>query len=290
MSIIKSITAAFLALSALICCSCEAEEKAPAVDKRGSAKVLDGKTVVISIFADDYLSSWDFENEEDIATRDTTLENLGIALDFLSENSRKWGKNAEFVYDWKENSDLSCQRSVPLEASNFEFKTSNYFSKIIDITIDDEALLEKYDAENIIYLYLFNTDFGHESTAQAFPYFGKSSTIYYHETIGLPLKNGDQSISATVYAHEILHLFGAPDYYKSNSTFGVTDEYIEYCRENHPKELMLTARDENKKYVHGEITAEINEITAYYIGWTDYSREVEDFGLPKSVHDTSDEK
>ena len=291
MSMKKRITAAFLAVS-LALCACGKEEKtpAPAVDDRGSAKVLDGKTVIVSIFADDYLSSWDFENPDDIALRETVLENLGYATDYISGNSRKWGKNAEFVYDWTENTDLSCQRSVPLEASNFEFKTSHYFSKIVDITIDETALLEKYEAENILYIYFFNTDFTHEAGAQAFPYFGGSQTVYYHETLGIPLKRDSQNVSATVYAHEILHLFGAPDYYKGNSVFGVSDEYIEYCSENHPNELMRTTRGEDGKYIHGEITAEINEITAYYIGWTDYSQEVEDFGLTKSTHDKKTEE
>lgn len=285
----KHITALLLTLCVLISCSCEKEEQAPSVDKRGSARVLDGNIIVVSIFADDHLCAWDFESDEDIATRDETLENLTFALDFLSEQSKKWGKNAEFIYDWKENPDLSYQRGVPLRASTFEFKTSNYFNKIVNITIDSDLLLEKYDAQNILYIYFFNTDFTNESTAQAFPYFPKESG-YYNETIGLPLKNNGQSISATVYAHEILHLFGAPDYYKGNSTFGVTDEYIEYCQKNHPKELMLTTKDENKKYVHGEVTAEINEITAYYVGWTDYSKEVEEFGLPQSTHITTVEE
>lgn len=272
-----------LVLSALIlCCSCARtpKTKKETIVNRGNAVVLDGKTVVVSIFATDYLSEWDFTDENDIKTREQISSDLKIALDYLTDESRKWGKNAEFIYDWEENPDLYAERSVPTEGVYFHYESQYRLSVIITRTFNINEILEKYSADNVIFLYHFNTPPDDEEeplTAQAFPNYESSFNV---EFSAFPLYSGGDRITPSIYAHEILHLFGALDYYISlNFEQAVTPEYVEYCAENHSNEIMF----ESWCY-DDEITLDISEATAYYVGWTDHSEDVEQFGLPLSQH------
>jgi len=277
---LKNFIALALAFSLCLSCSCKkkVEIEPDTRDPRGSAIILDGKTVVVSIFANDYISEWDFTDENDIKTRENILSDLGVALDYITTESRKWDKNAEFVYDWNENPDLYAERNVPTEGAYMHYSAAHYMRKIISVTFDYYELLEKYDATNVIYMYYYNTPI--EETELDATAFANDYSEFSYEYCGFPLYIYGKPLTPSIYAHEILHLFGAPDYYSAMEfTHSITPEYVEYCAEHHPTEIMFKSRCEDET-----ITSELAEITAYYVGWTDKSSEVEQFGLGLSKH------
>ena len=90
------------------------------------------------------------------------------------------------------------------------------------------------------------------------------------------------------YAHEMLHTFGAPDLYVGENpaaNYNINDDFVSYCETYHPNEIMVTTYDVDTDEPHYDyISNELTEITAYYIGWTDTSREAEEFHLQESQH------
>ena len=72
-------------------------------------------------------------------------------------------------------------------------------------------------------------------------------------------------------AHEILHCFGAYDYYYSSNT--IPQEYIDYLYSIDSQDIMLISYD---MY---EITLELTPTDAYYIGLTDKCEDLYEWGL-----------
>lgn len=76
------------------------EEPDQAVSAHGSAAYIHGRTLVVSIFADDAATHWD--ETTDAADIDQTQEHLRIATEWLTDAVKPYGVTAEFFYDWKE--------------------------------------------------------------------------------------------------------------------------------------------------------------------------------------------
>ena len=54
-------------------------------------KVPDRTTVVVSIFTDDSVSSWNSDSADDLNTMEDSLDYVGIACDWISESSKNTG-------------------------------------------------------------------------------------------------------------------------------------------------------------------------------------------------------
>ena len=87
------------------------------------------------------------------------------------------------------------------------------------------------------------------------------------------------------FAHEILHTFGAPDLYYAGMS-NITQEYIDQIKDSGLNDIMRITSDPNTyQYVYDDITNEITDITAYYVGLTDHSDTVTEWGFAPSEHD-----
>ena len=84
------------------------------------------------------------------------------------------------------------------------------------------------------------------------------------------------------FAHEMLHTFGAPDLYYAGKR-GITQEYVSYAKSAGTNDIMRVTWDLNTNYyVYDSVKNEITDITAYYLGLTDYSSTVQEWGLGQS--------
>ena len=72
----------------------------------GSATALKGRTVIVSIYANDKSCSWDVEKKKDLYRIARSKKYLGIAVKWLEKQCKKWGTSAKFIYDWEEEEDL----------------------------------------------------------------------------------------------------------------------------------------------------------------------------------------
>lgn len=147
--------------------------------------------------------------------------------------------------------------------------TNNYDAELKN---DDEIIINSY----VVNVY---------DKANAYPY----------ELACLSKFADTDRIAPSIIAHEILHLFGAPDLYCFDAiglNYGTTPEFVEYCRENNNKDIMLSTLDsETGVALPNRITQEITDITAYYIGWLETAPDfIDEYLLVHSQHEYKNRK
>ena len=253
-------------------------------DSLGTANALCGTTMIISVFADDVHYEWNRQAKKDqSAIRDINTY-LGIATDYLCGVAEEYGKEADFVYDFERNADLAYFTRFDVDTTQEgAIDAENAMNRFIENDIDSDALRRKYEADNIIYFMFVNA--GENSGAYA-------CTRNYYEGMEYPyeivfLYNIDYGVKncPAVYAHEMLHAYGAPDLYYEDQEYGISAEFLDYVRENMPNDIMYYCSEiETGEYLYDRITNEVSELDAYYIGLTDQCPLVDEYRLKTSQH------
>lgn len=251
----------------------------------GSCGELEGTTLVVSIYMDDSNGSWSGET----SVIDDGYKYLGIATDWISKSAAKYGCNAKFIYDWNANSDLYYEGSVNIDMADVDNNGDNIDNtawKFVDQNIDADALLQKYNANNIAYLFFVNTPESNNTT---------SCTRNYYEGMQFPYEmcyiymfcDGEEETPAAI-AHEILHTFGAPDLYAADEygdNYGVSQELVNELERTKSNDIMYTTYDaKSETPYYDKITNDFTDVDAYYVGLIDSCDFVNQWGLGASQH------
>ena len=251
----------------------------------GSAGEITDDTVIVSIFANDKDYRWT-DSAEDTETKNDCLDRLSQATSYLENEVVKFiGDDAEsphFYYNWHEDEEL--YHAATFDTSFSKSWSINYNSVVsyIKENIDPVALKKKYDAENILYMVFINTDDRNSKTARTLSWDTVSDTsddkvafmpeitiVFYTDTY----RDGSSYITyPQSYAHEIMHAFGAEDFYMTGNR--INRSYVDYCQENKVKDIMNRIDD----------WYPFTEIDAYYLGLTEHSADVEEYNLGESEH------
>lgn len=225
----------------------------------GSARYLEGRNLLYSLFVDTPGSSWDNEEKED------ALWNLNKAAIYIEETAQEYGQETELVCDWLENENLTGRASVDFEIADDKDFTDQLDKEIggwVKSLVDYEGLTEEYDAEGIALLVFVNNP----GTSYAIVYDGtdnpKESAVFF---AGEP---------PAVYAHEVLHLFGAHDLYPDAE---YSKEITDYVREIYPTEIMRTVTGWAGEVFEETIVNTVSPVTAYHLGWIDEIEETDKF-------------
>lgn len=246
----------------------------------GSAKYLDGSTILVSLFIEDTESSWSLEDQE------LVMSKMNLAVDFLIEEGNSYGKSVNLIYDINEHPDLaytvSYANSID-DSDDSALELLDYMTEYIDDNIPTQDLLASYDVDSIAYMCFLNK----EGISYTFPYYEGDSRIYYYETCYMFLQCDGDYEPPSVYAHEMLHLFGARDLYSTNQTDGITKDFVQYIETNYPNEIMLTTYDENWNNVQDHVSNDLSDITAYFIGWLDTIPELDTYPSIRSSYPAS---
>lgn len=231
----------------------------------GSAVYLDGKTVLVSIYMDEDKSSSKGWSDKNIKK---TQEYMDIAVDYLEDEAKSFDCEADLIYDTSENPNLMyfSDMNVIKEGMNDD-DAHDATDSWVEKNIDYLALLEKYDADSIGFMFFMNAS----GTSWCYPYYPYPDEPEYgyleKAYIYLYDEYDDYETPAT-YAHEILHMFGAVDLYTRSKEDGVTKKIIKYVENTYPRDIMYTVYDENEESVYEYVPCEIGPITAYFIGFT----------------------
>lgn len=265
------------------------------VDNLGSAKALSGNVGVVTIFADDTDTQWDFDNEKDKQTATTLLQYMDIAYDWLTAKAQDYGVNVNFIYPEKPDGDMfyraSFNEQLP-EVDKSIKKSTPAEWQYIDSSIDSQALKAKYNLDNIIYLFFVN--YSEDAPAKNAPFalgVYNQPLEYDYELCIVPAYYLGLFSAPAVIAHETLHLFGAPDWYAYdyyNNNYRTTMDTVSWFKDKYPDDIMVTT----KKTIDGEIIqlkdrieATISPLTAYYIGWSDEAAtQAQELSLLNSQH------
>ena len=250
----------------------------------GTAKELSGNIAIISLFVSDKTTSWDLENaDSELYSR--IYSNLNIATDYLEKNCKEYGKDVNFIYDWTEHPELFYSFSVDVDYSTLD-EDSNFDYKVcdaIDANVPTASILEKVNAEQAIYMMYFNTPGTNSTTSCTRVYYEGAPRPY--EVCYMLCTCMNTVDCPACFAHEILHTFGAPDLYYAGMS-NITQEYIDQIKDSGLNDIMRITSDPNTyQYVYDDITNEITDITAYYVGLTDHSDTVTEWGFAPSEHD-----
>lgn len=225
----------------------------------GSAEYLIGRNLLYSLFLDTNESSWEEAEKEE------ALNRLKLAAGYIEDASEEYQSKTELVCDWQENTDLTGNAKVDFAINDkvdFEDRLDEEIAIWVEKKIDFEKLLEDHHANGIALLVFVNNPGG--SYAIVFDGIDnpKESAILFDEE------------PPSVYAHEILHVFGAHDLY-SNAEY--TSEVTEYVKKVYPLEIMYTVTDKNGITYDDRITNIVSPITAYHLGWIDHTEEIDLF-------------
>lgn len=223
----------------------------------GSAGILSGRNVIVSFYVDTPEGCWTTKEIN------ATLKDMKIATEYLTKGASKYGTDATMIYDWslgEKYGQLYHRAILPFlteESEESDDKLNEYIAKWVSWLPSYDALLKEFDAENIfmmVFLYQDGRDY-------ALAYDGEDSV---NEALVLYLDE-----NPGIMAHEILHLFGAHDYYKDAE---YTEDVVSYIKQRYPKEIMI-----NPSYSDGKITSEISLLTAYHLGWSPKPDEVKKY-------------
>lgn len=242
---------------------------------QGSAGSLRGRTILVSIVTDDAETSWDVNSDEDNQMIYDTLDNLRISTEYLTEQAARYDSDAEFIWDWELCPDLyytaSFEQSLVTEYGDMYDVQKEW----IENNVDTATLKNKYRADNVIYLFFFNTDFSNQVNPW---YLGYScSPDYYIEFCNIYVRFDDVFVTKPpTYAHEMMHCFGAHDLYYSNEF--ISQKYVDHLTENYSNDIMFTVYDSKT------ISNDFTDLDAYYVGLLDNCKDVRKWHLAKSEH------
>lgn len=261
------------------------------IGDKGTADSIEGRTVVVSVFADLEHDKWDDELKGEAP--DKVLGFVSMATDWISEKAAEYGVSAEYIYDWHEHPELRYDSGKIGESYRIDLRTNDGYNSLWDYINNDipsEELVNAFDADNILYIVFFNVSGGNSVPAFAKDCF--FDTEFQYDMVFFPLQSGGLEMTATTLTHEMLHLYGAPDWYKAlesgeELTFGVSADCVDYIRENYPDDIMYRTFDkETLTPFYGDVNGGLSDITAYYVGLLDEAPSaVREYGLDLSTHD-----
>lgn len=251
----------------------------------GTCGEMEGTTLLVSVFLDDATSSWT-GNESVI---DDALRYTGIATDWISKSAASYGCNSEFIYDWHEYSDLYYEGTVDTNMLDTENNPDyvNYTGwRFIDENIDSKALLDKYNADNIGYMFYMNTPKSNNLTSCTRNYY--EDMVYPYEMCFIYMFCENEKEAPAGIAHEILHTFGAPDLYMEDTdgeNYGVSESLVKELEQTRSNDIMFTTYDAKKDIpYYDKISNDFTEVDAYYVGIIDSCDFVNEWNLKPSQH------
>lgn len=259
--------------------------------EHGTAEKLEGKTVCVSLLVDLDYDKW-FDEDGDEAKVMKCLENLGLATEWLSEQAADYGKTAEFIYDWEQYPQLYYEVGNVSNRFDYFLRENDGYNLLWDYVnnnVPSQELVDSFGADNIIYITYFDMD--EYSATLAFAKDCYFDTQFSYDMAFFPLYSKGMEQTATTLAHEIMHLYGAPDWYQAYpdepTGYCMTKGCVEYMKQNFADDIMLYTFDrETETPFYGKVHGEISEMTAYYVGLTDEAPQaVYDFGIDLSQHD-----
>ena len=249
-------------------------------DRYGSSGKLEGTIAVVTILADDTATEWNLSDKADFNMYSIIYKDLRIGCEWIEEACAEYGRDVNFIWDWVAHKELIHRTSVNRCISNDDYGTYFDMYDFISNNIDNEGIKSALGANGIIYMVCVNTPSSNTMASRTF-----SWEINYpckYEMCLMLMNYKGQINSPSVFAHETLHTFGAPDLYLTTKR-GITQEYVDYGKSANTNDIMRATWDLNtNRYDYDRVTNEITDVTAYYLGLTDYSETVQQWGLGQS--------
>jgi len=236
--------------------------------KYGTTGKLEGNSVVVSIFVKDKTTEWtssgtDKRNISNIHSK------LRTSTKFLNECAAKYNKKATFIYDWEQYPDLKYEVSFKEDIITSKGTYYDLQTKWIKNTINSKALKNKYKADNILYIFYINTDFTNDVKPWTITHNNCKSCDIEYTNIFYRFRG--IATPAATFAHEMLHQFGAPDFYYANDY--INQRYVDYLEKTDSKDIMFFINKGTS------IGSKFTDLDAYYVGIAPRPQEANEWNL-----------
>lgn len=255
------------------------------VDNRGSADYLEGTSAMVVIFADTDNSSWNFDIESQRIKRSNIFSSIEVAAEWIESQGLKYGKSIDIVYPRNEKDNVLYYEAkltggLPYNYSERNKTSAEAESNFVSRYVDNEKIRNDYGCKNVTYLIFYNNDSENEFTPFAYCCYDKE-LVYGYEFCYFPSVHDDCEIVPAVIAHEYLHTFGAMDMYAvagfDPAPYNANVNSRDYFIENYPTDIMFSTKSPLTDVRESDkIDNEITDVTAYYIGWTEFPSEIID--------------
>lgn len=239
----------------------------------GSAGVLEGRSVIISIFIEDNNSKWTKKEKK------KTNKKVSAAAKFIRRQAKRYGKKVHLITDIYNNKNICYSYTSKTKLSDSMRNQDRLYKKIekfIDQSIDLTAVRRQYGTDSIGFLLHINKS-GLSSTLVHFMEEGQE---HFYECSTLFSKYKGKEEGASTYAHEMLHLFGARDLYYRSLRDGITASFVRYIKRKFPNDIMYSTYTLSGKQLIYKISNEVSRVTAYFLGWKGQIPETKKYALP----------
>ena len=244
----------------------------------GSVGLLEEPTVLVSVYLNDAATGSIWTREARAAAR----QSVAMAVDWLTEQADSYGVTADISYDdGSDTSPLSYTYSLRSRLrGGVDSEESNAFLNEMDAlcaTLDTAELRAQYGTDHVGFLLFLPVS----GTSFTMAHYAEDGTDFYHEYCCLyrydAYVSDPEPESPATFAHEILHLFGAPDLYEGSSDPYVDGALTAYVQQTYPDDIMLSTYAEDGSNLYTSIDKVISPLTAYCIGLADNCPELEQF-------------
>ena len=220
---------------------------------QGACDKMTGKVMIMFVFVSDSESQWDADGIKEAKTV------IDDQMNRLETAAAGYGAKLDLTALYL-NATVSGVFVEEGDTDTFTLENAYYAMKAVDFeqALDDQNILEKgFGVDSVPVVFLANKT-GRSFAAQA------EETLDYME-FAVIFKSG-----LTALRHELCHIFGAMDFYFPADTIAAQEKYL-------PNSLMRYSNNE------------VDDLTAYLIGWTDELSEAALQFLEATIHLTREE-
>ncbi len=253
----------------------------PFVSPRGSCNSINGVTVIVTIFVGDPFHHWDWNSrQQDAASYFRIRDRLETAVNWLAQQAGRYGAKATFYWDWNDSPLLYNWYTSKNNIRDYQYTYSELQQYISD-HIQLQAIKDRYRADNVLFLALYNQDINETARGVSFPldFWAYAGADDAYEIVWLMDEDNGLTVSAAGLAHEIMHCFGAVDLYEGSDF--TTRAYLDHLKAIGSKDIMYQIDYRDPDHI-GET---FSDLDAYYLGLRSYSADQQNYSLKRSSFD-----
>ncbi len=224
---------------------------------KGSCYDMESNLCYFVIHLDDKESSWNEKEKTEFIEK-----KFLVSLDYLSQKATDYSVTISTQYKSLTDSDTKIIYDGIIESDVVENGSQEDILNQVASSLGykspeemDASLKKETSIEQIAYLIIVNK----EGRSYKYSYTPENSKqiefcVFFDDSLKF-----DNTTCCSTIAHEILHLFGAEDFY---NPYGEMPQREKLAKELYPNDIMLTL-------VNDVNNAKIGAYTAYAVGWTD---------------------